>query len=122
MTAAEEDVVSAEPVKVQVTRWRCPFCGRSHSGRGRARDHIGRCWRNPAVRSCKTCVNFDPGSNGCGTPDCNCASGESCFKGLPVEVPRENRPDRTTFPISCPLWEFLDEDEDAIATGGGVTW
>lgn len=113
-----EDVVTAEPVKVQVTRWRCPCCGRSHSGRARAREHMGRCWLNPAVRSCKTCVNFDPGSNGCGTYDCNCASGESCLRGLTVHLPNETRPNSFLFPVDCPLWtgevEDVSEDRDLI--------
>lgn len=104
---------TAEPVRVQVTRWRCPHCSRSHSDRTRARAHMARCWLNPAVKSCKTCVNFDSGSNGCGTYDCNCASGESCYRGLPVQVPNETRPNSFLFPVNCPLWEFLDEDADA---------
>lgn len=47
------------PIAVRVTRYRCPFCARSHSSRGRAAEHIGRCWRNPEARGCKTCRHFD---------------------------------------------------------------
>lgn len=99
------DTTITEPVKVQVTRWRCPFCGRSHSGRGRAREHMARCWFNPAARSCKTCVQFQPAIDDCpGTPGCGCGNDEFCRAGLSVEVPSENRPDKTTFPVNCPLW------------------
>ena len=53
-------MTAAEPIVVKVTRYRCPFCSRSWSQRKRAADHVARCWRNPAVRACKTCVYFQP--------------------------------------------------------------
>jgi len=51
--------VTAEPIPVRVLRHRCPFCGRTASRPGRAREHIARCWHNPAARGCKTCRHFD---------------------------------------------------------------
>lgn len=48
------------PVPMTVTRWKCPHCNRGHSSRPAALAHIGRCWRNPALRGCKTCANFCP--------------------------------------------------------------
>ena len=48
------------PIATVVTRWRCPFCPRSLSSKSRMVEHIGKCWRNPAVRGCKTCKHFEP--------------------------------------------------------------
>lgn len=97
------------PERIQAIRWRCPHCGRSRSSRSATVEHMARCWYNPAARSCKTCVHFEEGSDGCfDDPSCNCASGESCRKGLEVDVLTKNK--RTTFPTDCPLWEFFDRD------------
>lgn len=94
-----------EPVRVQVTRWRCPHCGRSHSGRTRAQAHMARCWRNPAARSCKTCAHFQPAIDDCpGTPGCGCGNDEFCHQDLDVQIAVETRPGTFTFPINCPLW------------------
>lgn len=96
------DPVDEEPMRVQVTRWRCPFCGRSHSGRSRARQHIARCWYNPAARSCKTCVHFQEATGGCfNDPYCNCSSPESCSAGVDVGQ---------ALPVGCPLWKHLDRE------------
>lgn len=54
------DLLVPGPVELRVTRWKCPHCPRSASTRARSFDHIGRCWRNPARRGCKTCVHFVP--------------------------------------------------------------
>lgn len=96
-----DDVVTFEPVKVQVTRWRCPHCGRSHSVRTRARQHMARCWLNPDARSCKTCVNFREGWG----------FGDSCAKGIDVNVPIEHRPNVFKLPINCSEWELDPEGE-----------
>lgn len=90
-----------EPVPVMVRRYECPFCHRRRSARATTARHIARCWLNPAVRSCKTCVHFEE------VPD-----GEPCFPGRPctcnqgyvdcaagVSLAFENTP-RT----GCPLW------------------
>ena len=98
----------AEPIAVRVTRYRCPHCARSHSSRGRAVQHVGRCWRNPEAHGCKTCRHFDAtyedygedcdlGVDLTGKPGCdNCVagfvgawdSGEKCpeCKGNPEPV------------------------------------
>lgn len=47
-------------LELRVIRYQCPYCNRSWSKRTPAETHIARCWRNPATRSCKTCVNFCP--------------------------------------------------------------
>jgi hypothetical protein len=49
----------SEPIPVHVTRYRCPHCARSASSKGRSREHIARCWRNPEAKGCKTCKHFD---------------------------------------------------------------
>jgi hypothetical protein len=48
------------PVAVRVTRYQDPWCGRTHSSRKRAVEHMGRCWRNPDARGCLTCRHFEP--------------------------------------------------------------
>lgn len=57
MTATE--TVVSEPVAIRVTRYRCPFCNRSHSKRAGILPHIPRCWHNPAGRGCGTCRHAD---------------------------------------------------------------
>lgn len=91
--------MTAEPIAKTVTRYGCPFCRRTRSSKKATSEHIARCWRNPEVRACLTCENFDEGSDGClGDPRCNCASGPSCFLGLPLtpEVPIRS---------NCEKWE-----------------
>lgn len=48
----------SEPIPFRVTRYRCPHCPRTGSGKARVAEHMARCWRNPAVRGCKTCRHF----------------------------------------------------------------
>ena len=48
------------PIPVRVLRHKCPFCTRTHSRPGRAREHISRCWYNPGTRGCMTCKHFTP--------------------------------------------------------------
>lgn len=48
------------PIAVRVTRYQDPHCGRTHSSRRRAVEHMGRCWRNPDARGCLTCRHFEP--------------------------------------------------------------
>lgn len=49
-----------EPIPFTTTRYRCPHCPRTGSSKARITEHIGRCWLNPAARSCKTCKHFEP--------------------------------------------------------------
>jgi hypothetical protein len=66
--------VVTQPIEVVVKRYRCPFCPRSLSSKSRMADHIGKCWRNPAARGCKTCANFAPGEPAVGLSE-YCAAG-----------------------------------------------
>lgn len=51
-------LATVEPTVVTVKRYVCPFCSRGRSKRPATVEHIGRCWMNPAVRSCKTCAHL----------------------------------------------------------------
>lgn len=70
-----------EPIAVQVTRYRCPSCGRTANSRSRTREHMSRCWYSPENRGCKTCIHFDRGSHAepeVGYP----GTEEGCLKGV----------------------------------------
>lgn len=94
--------MAAEPIRYVVTRYRCPFCPRGHSSRTRAVDHIGRCWYNPANRTCKTCRSFVPDQS---EPDVGYNAPEYCAASEDVDLsvgsPR----------VNCPLWAALEEGE-----------
>ncbi len=51
--------MSAAPIAIQVTRYRCPYCTRSRAKKAATEQHIARCWHNPGTRSCKTCVHYE---------------------------------------------------------------
>lgn len=53
-------MTTAVPVVIRATRYRCPFCPRSRAKKATTEAHIARCWRNPAVHGCLTCVHFEP--------------------------------------------------------------
>jgi len=99
--------VDAAPEPVTVTRWRCPFCRRSRSSRRATAEHIARCWINPAVRSCKTCANLQPGGDACGCePGCNWGSPsgpipDSCVVGVNISDGE--------IKTACPLWALREE-------------
>lgn len=50
--------IDPKPILTTVRRWHCPFCRFVRSSRETVVKHIGQCWKNPAVRGCKTCRNF----------------------------------------------------------------
>ena len=97
---------SVVPEAVIATRWRCPFCRRSRAHKKATAEHIARCWLNPAVRSCKTCVNFEPAGDACGCePGCNWGSPaggipDSCAAGLDLDG---------TIKTGCPLWALRED-------------
>lgn len=100
-----------DPEAIMVKRWLCPFCRRSRSSKSATAEHIARCWLNPAVRSCKTCANLEPGYDACGCePGCNWGSPsggipDSCAAGVDV-------PEGPEFPVTgCPLWRALEPAE-----------
>lgn len=82
------------PTPVVVTRHQCPHCRRTWAKRAAAEAHIGRCWKNPAARACKTCVHFEPPEDGPypehpGWPE-GCTQERDLTAGLHA---------------TCPLWE-----------------
>lgn len=90
-----------EPVAVMVRRFECPFCKCRRSAKTALREHIGRCWLNPAARACKTCAHWetDPGGEPCfpGRP-CGCNHGyTSCAAGV-------GGVDKGEIRTGCPLW------------------
>lgn len=95
--------MGALPVTIRVTRYACPHCSRSRAKRQATIEHIGRCWKNPANRTCKTCIHFDPGGDACGCePGCNWGSSgpemPSCAAGRDL-------PDDYAPVTNCPKWE-----------------
>ena len=95
-------IPDSDPLAVTVIRHQCPHCRRTWAKREAATAHIARCWKNPAVRACKTCVHYDLGGDACGCePGCNWgASGPqapSCDLGLPLGPNYQPATD-------CPLW------------------
>lgn len=95
-------LADSTPEPVTVRRYRCPHCGHSRAKETAARAHIARCWQNPAVRACKSCVHFEPyvPARGCwGDPQCNCPEvEEGCAVGA--------SPAGVSFPVvDCPSWE-----------------
>jgi hypothetical protein len=96
-------------VPVMVQRFECPFCKRRRSAKKAVREHIARCWHNPAARSCKTCANFtdEPGS------------GEYCEAGRPCPCNQGYREcragvqgvDAGEIKTGCPLWRPKEGDD-----------
>jgi hypothetical protein len=50
----------SEPIPRRVLRHYCPHCGKSRSARTAAVNHIARCFKNPAAKSCRTCACYQP--------------------------------------------------------------
>jgi hypothetical protein len=93
----------SEPIKTTVVRWKCPHCNRHHARKHDAIAHIGRCWKNPANRTCRTCVFFRREGDGSycfpGRP-CDCNAPET-WCDADVELPADGLP-----MIGCALWEL----------------
>lgn len=80
------------PMPVVVSRHQCPFCRRHTRADLRAvQDHMGRCWQNPQLRCCKTCVHHQDGSHPEDDESCRHADGPEW--------------EDYRFPVlHCPLW------------------
>ncbi|MFE2712281.1 hypothetical protein ACFXKI_09890 [Streptomyces mirabilis] len=80
------------PMPVVVSRHQCPFCRRfTRADIRQVNDHMTRCWQNPGLRCCKTCVHHQ---------DAGPYDDESCTHpdGPEWEAYR--------FPVlHCPIWE-----------------
>ncbi|WP_433731128.1 hypothetical protein ACQP2Y_21890 [Actinoplanes sp. CA-051413] len=67
------------PIPVLVRRHKCPHCPRTASRPVRVREHMNRCWYNPAARGCKTCKHFDQDP---GDAEVGLVGGEFCGAGV----------------------------------------
>lgn len=63
-TAQAERAAVAEPIAFPTIRHQCPHCSRTWAKRTAAAAHIARCWHNPDARGCKTCIHYEPPSEG----------------------------------------------------------
>jgi hypothetical protein len=94
------------PIPVLVRRFACPHCRYRRAKRDAVAAHIGRCWFNPANRTCKTCKHFEPVAccgmadvYGCYTP--MCPTDPTCAAGVELDADPPN--------VDCGRWE-LDYD------------
>ncbi|MFG3046325.1 hypothetical protein ACGFZR_15515 [Streptomyces sp. NPDC048241] len=92
-------------IRLQVVRFQCPHCRLTRAKKTATEAHIDRCWQNPDVRACKTCVHYQPEVRDYGHqchPGYHCGCNdwdESCTH---PEGPDEDY----KFPVlHCPLWE-----------------
>ena len=81
------------PMPVVVSRHQCPFCRRyTRADLRQVQDHMTRCWQNPALRCCKTCIHHQDGSHPEDDESCRHADGPEW--------------EDYRFPVlHCPLWE-----------------
>ncbi|MGW0920098.1 hypothetical protein ACWD3J_13910 [Streptomyces sp. NPDC002755] len=81
------------PMPVVVSRHQCPYCRRfTRADLAQVRDHMTRCWQNPVLRCCKTCIHHQDGSH----PE----EDESCTS------PDGPEWEEYRFPVlHCPIWE-----------------
>lgn len=96
-----------EPIRLQVIRWQCQFCGLTRAKRDALASHLGRCFHNPETRSCKSCANY--GSEWEGGCDC----GHSLCQDRIARKVRfcaaddPNPPDLDEgLRTGCPLWQL----------------
>lgn len=86
----------SEPIKTTVVRYKCPYCNRHRAKRDAVVEHIARCWKNPATRSCLTCQwRVAPYSE----PEVGYNEPEGCeLEYTPPAFPTSN----------CPGWELAE--------------
>lgn len=102
--------IPRSPLERQVTRYGCPYCGRSRSKRSTIASHMARCWKNPRARTCGTCEHHIPRSKG-EAPDF-----WSGYPGSPPE-PRACAADVDNdleMPRACAQWEDALASDDHI--------
>lgn len=81
-------------IRLQVVRYQCPHCHHTRAKKNAIEAHIGRCWRNPAARACKTCVHFTPEDPNGPYPE---------HPGWPEQC-EQGRPMLSGLHAGCPLW------------------
>ena len=86
--------LTSEPRAITVTRWVCPHCHRGRARKAAIVEHMARCWRNAAARSCFTCRHFEQVAP---EPDVGIFDGyERCQAG--VDLPERG------LPVHCDHW------------------
>ena len=97
--------IGAEPVRLQAVRFKCPYCPKSWSKRGPAAEHISRCWLNPGIRGCKTCIHHQPAYTAPAASWCEPGRQCSC-NDMDEHCSHEDGPETLAEPIAaCPLWK-----------------
>lgn len=129
MTADLTDITAPQPRKVTVTRYRCPFCRRQNSAKKKIVEHIARCWHNPAVKSCRTCLHFE---KSCTETEVYGGEVRVCYQQDDLCTLGQTLPDNGFPAVNCPLWRDRDLEEDdpaedewdrdarALTTDGGA--
>jgi hypothetical protein len=79
-----------------VTRHQCPYCRRfTRASLATVEDHMTRCWKNPGLKCCVTCVHHLDGKH----PE----DDEACMADGGPE------PEDYLFPVlHCPLWKLRE--------------
>lgn len=99
-------LADAETIPVTVVRHQCPHCRATRAHKVAARRHVARCYRNPAVRSCRTCEHHIPAD----FDEHAGPAAEACDARPYQEQPK-------TFPaVDCPLWQLRSDLETERAT------
>ncbi|MGW4222956.1 hypothetical protein ACWEG1_05815 [Streptomyces bauhiniae] len=101
------------PMPVVVSRHQCPFCHRfTRADLRQVQDHMTRCWQNPRLRTCKTCVHYQPQSTDFGH---QCHPGYHCgCNDWDESCTHPEGPDDFQFPVlHCPLWQPKTEEARA---------
>lgn len=97
-------------IPLRTVRWQCPHCRRTRAKRAATEAHIGRCWLNPEVRTCRTCTWYEPAHDACGCePGCNWGSSDGAVPpdcGADCEVPADGTP-----VTHCPKWEPPEDEK-----------
>jgi hypothetical protein len=82
----------------QVIKYQCNFCIRSWVSKKRAETHEAKCFRNPAVKSCFTCIYAIDGTSD-SEPWCGILEKEIYVRGKPV--------------YGCPRWRSVNDIDDS---------
>lgn len=104
-------ISTTEPIPVMVRRFECPHCARRRASKAATRQHMARCWYDPANKTCKTCTHFEP-VDCCGAPDLYscytpmCPTAPTCAAGVDLG---------TTWPVvGCDRWTAMPTDRTEV--------
>jgi hypothetical protein len=80
-----------------VRRYFCEHCQRGRSSLSAIRNHVARCFKNPAVQACKTCAFFQS-SEGPSFDMVYPGCPEGCGEGIDISG---------GIKTACPKWEAV---------------